>query len=122
MPSPGNLLICFAAAASAGCAGAPAPHSGPVIHKPWIVNSRDCTPRYPLESRRNGEEGEVVARMVIDVDGRGSQLRVIQSSGFARLDEAALEQFRCLRFLPGRIDGVPSPMSYDAPIRFVLRK
>jgi len=45
---------------------------------------------YPRASRRRGEQGTVVIGFVIERDGDLTGLRVQTSSGFARLDQAAL--------------------------------
>ena len=47
-------------------------------------------PRYPRASRALGEEGAVALEIRISPDGRISDVRVVRSSGFRRLDEAAI--------------------------------
>ena len=43
---------------------------------------------YPAEARRNGWEGKVVFRALIGVDGRAKTCEIVQSSGYAVLDDA----------------------------------
>lgn len=57
-------------------------------------------PSYPLESRRNMEEGTVVLNLLVGTDGRVAEIAVSTSSGFARLDKAALEAVRKWRWTP----------------------
>jgi protein TonB len=63
-------------------------------------------PRYPVESRRRREEGTVRLRVVVTADGRVKDIAVARSSGFDRLDEAALDTVRKWRFRPGMQAGV----------------
>jgi len=63
-------------------------------------------PRYPVESRRRREEGTVRLRVVVTADGRVKEIALARSSGFDRLDEAALDAVRKWRFRPGMQAGV----------------
>ena len=49
-----------------------------------------------------------------------AQIKV--SSGYERLDRAALEAVRKWRYIPGKRGGVPEPMWFDAPINFSLEQ
>lgn len=62
---------------------------------------------YPRASVRNGERGRVMVRVFIDIHGWPQQVEVAVSSGFTRLDEAALTAVRLARFKPYQLDGVP---------------
>lgn len=78
-------------------------------------------PPYPALSRRLGESGRVVVRVLIGTDGRAQEARVQRSSGFDRLDRVALETARDhWRYVPGTRDGVPEAMWFNVPISFVL--
>lgn len=44
---------------------------------------------YPLRSRRKGEEGLVLLGFTVQQDGQFSDIRILQTSGFKRLDKAA---------------------------------
>jgi periplasmic protein TonB len=57
-------------------------------------------PRYPMESRRKHEQGTVVLRIMIGTDGRVQEISIAESSGFARLDQAALQAVRTWRWQP----------------------
>ena len=56
-------------------------------------------PTYPPASRRAGEEGTVRLKVLVDTNGRASNVQVTQSSGFPRLDQAAQEAVRKWRFV-----------------------
>jgi protein TonB len=68
-------------------------------------------PTYPSASRRAGEEGTVRVKVLVDQKGRPSQVEVAKSSGFARLDEAALEAVRKWRFVAAT-DGTNKIMAW----------
>lgn len=59
-------------------------------------------PDYPLLSRRLGEEGRVVLRVLVKPDGAPDRIEVRQTSGHTRLDQAALATVRRWRFTPAR--------------------
>lgn len=78
------------------------------------------SPRYPPISRRTGEKGRVVLRVRVTSDGTVEALNVQQSSGFTRLDEAALEAVRRWRFAPARSGGQAVSGIALVPIDFQL--
>jgi len=55
-------------------------------------------PIYPPASRRAGEEGTGIFRVLVDQSGRPLDVQVLRSSGFPRLDEAAVAAIRKWRF------------------------
>jgi protein TonB len=77
-------------------------------------------PSYPALSRRLGEQGKVVVRVLIGVDGTAQQAEIRSSSGYDRLDQAALATVRSWRYTPGRRNGVAEAMWFNVPINFVL--
>jgi protein TonB len=77
-------------------------------------------PPYPPLSKRLNEQGRVVIRARIEVDGSASQAEVRTSSGYERLDQAALQTVKRWRYVPGKRAGVPEAMWFNIPIQFVL--
>jgi protein TonB len=77
-------------------------------------------PSYPPQSRRMGEQGKVVVRVLIGADGVVQKAEIRQSSGFARLDVAALATVQAWRYVPGKRGGVPEAMWFSVPINYVL--
>jgi periplasmic protein TonB len=75
---------------------------------------------YPPISKRLGEQGKVVVRVLIGADGAPRDALVKHSSGFARLDNAAIEYVLRCRYVPGKVGGVAQAMWYEAPVNFVL--
>ena len=77
-------------------------------------------PAYPTLSRRLGEQGKVVVRVLIDANGAPQQAEIQQASGFERLDQAALGTVLRWRYVPGQRGGVAQAMWFNVPINFVL--
>lgn len=77
-------------------------------------------PLYPSLSRRLGEQGLVVVRVHIDELGRPVEVTVSVSSGFLRLDEAAVRAVRAARFRPRYEGHRARPAFALVPIRFTL--
>ena len=61
----------------------------------------------PLASRRLGEAGTVLLRVLVDTAGLPKQISLQKSSGFARLDEQAMAATRMARFVAQTENGVP---------------
>lgn len=111
---------------SAPVAAAPAPvappPAAPAVELPstnadYLQNPK---PVYPPASKRLGEQGKVIVRVLIAADGTAQDAEVRQSSGYERLDRAALETVRKWRYVPGKRAGVPEAMWFNVPINFVL--
>lgn len=108
-----------AAAGSATAAASPAPVriELPSSSADYLNNPK---PAYPGLSKRLGEEGKVVLRVLIEVDGSASKAEIRSSSGYDRLDQAALQTVLRWRYLPGKRNGVAEAMWFNVPINFVL--
>lgn len=77
-------------------------------------------PVYPPMSKRLGEQGRVIVHVFIGVDGVAQKAEIRQSSGFDRLDQAALATAQRWRYVPGTRAGVAQAMWSSVPINFVL--
>ena len=77
-------------------------------------------PRYPYASRRNREEGTVTLKVLVTPDGYAGDVDIHQSSGFERLDAAAIRTIRKWRFVPARQAGKPIAAWVLVPIGFYL--
>ena len=78
-------------------------------------------PAYPAISKRLGEQGRVVVRVLIDEKGLPQQAELQTSSGHARLDQAALNAVMSWRYVPGRKAGRAQAMWFNVPITFDLK-
>jgi protein TonB len=81
---------------------------------------REPDPQYPDQAREQGEEGTVVLRVQVDVDGKPASVEVLRSSGSARLDEAGRKAARGALFKPYLEDGRPLSVYVIVPLRFQL--
>jgi periplasmic protein TonB len=77
-------------------------------------------PPYPRLSRRLGEQGKVVVRVLIGAHGQAEQAQIHTSSGHERLDQTALTTVLGWRYVPGKRNGVAEAMWFNVPIQFVL--
>ena len=68
---------------------------------------RKPAPLYPPAAQRARESGTVLLRVVVDTQGRPAEVTVARSSGYRRLDEAAMRAVREARFRPYIEDGQP---------------
>lgn len=82
---------------------------------------RRFQPEYPPTSRRLGEEGSVVLSVLVATDGKVQDAKIQTSSGFPRLDDAALKHaLRAWRFTPGTEDGVPVTAWHSVKVTFKI--
>ena len=127
-PSPnaptGNVAPAVPAppAAEVTAPSAPAPAAPPRVELPssnadYLQNPK---PAYPPLSKRLGEQGKVIVRVLIGADGAARTAEIRQSSGFDRLDQAALATALKWRYVPGKRGGVAEDMHFNVPINFVL--
>jgi len=85
--------------ASAAASAAAATISAPRFDAAYLANP---APSYPSLSRKLGEEGRVVLRVLVDADGRASRIEIKSASGWARLDQAAQGAVARWKFVPAR--------------------
>lgn len=126
-PEPVPLLAITPAPTPPVSAAAPAPPPAtpvPAAPKPVAPSAiRYVKPpvlNFPPLSRRAREQGTVVLRIVVDVNGRLKEARVHTSSGFERIDQAALSDIRSARFQPHMDDGMPVEISTTAALGYDL--
>jgi len=87
-----------------------------------IAYAHNPKPTYPREARRKRQEGVVVLRVIVGVDGRPLSVNVHTSSGHRLLDQAALRSVKRWRFRPATIGAMSVQGTVDVPIRFFLRE
>jgi protein TonB len=78
-------------------------------------------PTYPALSKRLGEEGKLVLRVELDEKGYVNVAHVVNSSGFKRLDEAAMTAVKTWRCTPTVRNGQPVRAVALQPFNFVLQ-
>ena len=111
-----------APAAAPVAAAAEAAPSGPTLQMPssdadYLQNPK---PAYPPISRRLNEQGRTTVRVLIGADGLPQRAEIAKSSGFSRLDDAAVATVMRWRFVPGKRGGVAETMWFNVPINWIL--
>ena len=99
--------------------------SSPSSHESISNLSAKCSelnaPTYPALSREDKEEGTVTLRIEMDESGLVSKADVVRSSGFKRLDEAAIAAVKTWRCDPPQRNGQPVRAIALQPFNFVLQ-
>jgi protein TonB len=110
----------------------PAPPPQPVVAPPApapvaVVAARfdadylhNPKPVYPPLSRRMNEEGKVLLKVRVSAQGAALDVAVSKSSGFTRLDAAAVEAVTRWRFVPARRGDEAVDSSVIVPITFAF--
>jgi periplasmic protein TonB len=106
------------AALTPPAAAPPPPLVPPNFNADYLANP---APEYPALSRRAGEEGKVVLRVFVSEQGLPAQIEMRASSGYPRLDEAALSTVKHWKFVPARRSDMPVGAWVLVPIAFSLR-
>lgn len=101
-------------------APAPAPQSAPKTISSGVEYIQPPQPVYPSQSRRMGEQGKVVLRVLVNEKGRPDQVLVQHSSGSSRLDEAGRQAALRALFKPHVEDGRPVAVFVIVPLNFQL--
>ena len=112
------------AAAPAVAPGPAAPAAQAAVQLPSSDASylQNPPPPYPPISRRLNEEGNTNVRVLIGVDGVPQRAEIAKSSGFSRLDDAAVSTVMRWRYVPGKRGGVAEAMWFIVPINWQLTK
>lgn len=98
-------------------APAPAPVVPPRADAGQLSNP---APVYPTLSRRMREQGTVVLDILIRADGTVGEIKLKSSSGFKRLDDAAITAVRRWRYQPATQGGKAIDFWYELPLEFNL--
>ncbi|TAN84235.1 MAG: energy transducer TonB [Gallionella sp.] len=77
-------------------------------------------PHYPLQSKRFNEQGKVVLRVELGEDGQVADVAVKTSSGYRRLDDAALNAVKAWRCKPAMQNGIAVRAVALQPFNFIL--
>lgn len=93
------------------------PATLPHLHAGYLHNP---APAYPSISRRLGEQGRVLIRALINPNGNVKHASLRRSSGFGRLDQAALESVKQWRFVPAQRGGQAVEAWVVVPVTFAL--
>lgn len=124
-PAPAPVTVAPARPAPAGVAGAPAPAVRVAalaprgLETPTYLHAPE--PEYPEDAREDEQEGLVVLHVLVSRAGRPARIRVATSSGFRRLDAAAVAGVARWTFAPARRADEDIEAWMEIPVRFRLR-
>ena len=114
------LITLFAYATAASAADSPTTGKSETLPRyalmPLVKNF------YPAASLNLKEEGTTKIRLCYDDRGTPNQVTMIESSGFRRLDEAALRWGNAVRITPGLSRGQPRPDCVRIPVKFYFQQ
>ena len=82
---------------------------------------RNIRPDYPKGARQRGEQGDVILEIRVNAEGTVDDVKVVVSSGFAELDEAAVKAARTAKFSPARSGHDPVASTARLKLQFKLK-
>lgn len=96
----------------------------PVVLPPRTDASEQNNPApvYPAISKRLGEKGIVSLEILVKADGTVGEVKVKKSSGYKRLDTAAITAIKRWRFIAASENGISIDYWYEIDFDFGLRK
>jgi protein TonB len=77
-------------------------------------------PPYPSMSKSLQEEGKVLLEADVDVLGNVTNIKIQESSGFKRLDQAAIEAVKNWQFIAAKKNNQFIASTVQVPINFIL--
>ena len=89
------------------------------LPQPLNRESLNLRKYYPPQAKKEGFEGDVVLRLLIDADGSIAKVDVVSDPG-GGLGAAAAQAVRELRFSPAKVNGVPVATTVPFTIHFTL--
>ncbi|UXU86810.1 energy transducer TonB [Burkholderia sp. S-53] len=127
-PTPAPAAADPTPAPAAPAPAAPATAPGPAretmqVSAPKNVTALSCNfvkPTYPSMSRRRGETGTAYVHFIIGVTGKIESVQLQKSSGYPRLDEAALDATRASTCPPYIENGQAIRAAHTLPFNFTL--
>ena len=87
------------------------------VSQPAVIYKVD--PEYSEEARKAKYSGTVLLQLVVDVDGRAKNIKVMKGVGLG-LDEKAIEAVQKWKFAPGKKNGQPVAVYATVEVNFRL--
>lgn len=92
----------------------------PLEVSPPVPNAANPQPEYPLEARREGIQGRVVASALVDEYGYVLKVRITSSEPADVFDTAVTTALRYWRFTPAMARGEPTSQWVQIPFNFLM--
>ena len=101
----------------------PAPAAEPLVQPRFDADYlKNPAPNYPPLSRRMGEEGKVILRVLVNPQGSADSVEIRTSSGSQRLDDAAVNTVKHWKFIPAKRGDTAVQSAVLVPIIFKLEQ
>ena len=101
----------------------PAPAAEPLVQPRFDADYlKNPAPNYPPLSRRMGEEGKVILRVLVNPQGSAESVEIRPSSGSQRLDDAAVNTVKHWKFIPAKRGDTAVQSAVLVPIIFKLEQ
>lgn len=94
----------------------------PVVEPPRFGAAylNNPAPAYPSISRRTGEQGRVLLKVLVSEKGLAETVQLDSSSGYEKLDRAAIEAVKKWSFIPAKRSNQPVSAYVLVPVKFSL--
>jgi protein TonB len=94
----------------------------PVVEPPRFGAAylNNPAPDYPLMARSSGQQGRVLLKVLVTENGAAETVVLATSSGFERLDQAAIEAVKKWSFNPAKRSSQPISAYVLVPVKFSL--
>jgi periplasmic protein TonB len=102
------------------------PKAEPIVEEKYeeprfgVAYLNNPKPDYPALSVRKGEEGRVLMKVLVSASGAAEDVQIEKSSGFDRLDTAAVEAVKRWRFIPAKKNNQALSAYVLVPMPFIL--
>ena len=89
----------------------------PIFDAAYLKNSQ---PSYPAFAKKRGQQGTVLLKVNVSIDGKPDNIQLQKSSGFTLLDQAAQNTVKTWHFVPAKQGNAPIDAWVIVPITFKL--
>lgn len=89
----------------------------PIFDAAFLKNPQ---PSYPVFAKKRQQQGIVMLKVKVSIEGKAEVIELAESSGFSLLDEAAQLAVAKWQFIPARRGDVVIAASVIVPVRFAI--
>ncbi|SFK96624.1 energy transducer TonB [Lysobacter sp. cf310] len=115
---PSLRIVAATVALCASLAACKKPAEEPIIRSTEPLAVSTPPPAYPMELGCEDIGGTTVLKVVIGVEGKPTDIRIVQTSKTKQLDDAAVAAVRGWTFRAATRAGKPTPVSIQVPVTF----
>ena len=116
-PAATATMAMLASFALGSCNGDKAP-AAQIIPSTELAAVDTPKPDYPLELACAGVSGTTVLAVTIGIEGKPTQVTLVQGSGDERLDKSAMDRVPSWKFNPRTRNGQPMAQTIQVPVNF----